>query len=161
MLLSLELLRNLVVWVRLQARIDDLFDQFLQRSHYRAILRRSGQPRALRNVAKLLADIHASELVSVAEFLEYSRTPRDSGTREGEARATSGGAVQIMSIHAAKGLEFPVVVLGDAVATPVRRPPQDEANRSHDGASPGAADDRVWLLRCGILRYRPGAPPCA
>ena len=92
----------------------DIFKQFLDRTYYRAILRRTGQPRALRNIAKLLADIHGSELVSVAEFLEYARTLRDSGSREGEARATTGGAVQIMSIHAAKGLEFPVVVLGDA-----------------------------------------------
>lgn len=94
--------------------VADVFKQFLDRTCYRAILRRIGQPRALRNVAKLLADIHSSQLVSVSEFLEYAQTVRDSGSREGEARATAGGAVQIMSIHAAKGLEFPVLVLGDA-----------------------------------------------
>ena len=92
----------------------DIFKQFLDRTHYRAILRRIDQPRALRNVAKLLTDIHSSELISITEFLEYAHLLRDSGSREGEARATAGGAVQIMSIHAAKGLEFPVVVLGDA-----------------------------------------------
>ncbi len=92
----------------------DIFKQFLDRTHYRAILRRIDQPRALRNVAKLLTDIHSSELISITDFLEYAQTLRDSGSREGEARATAGGAVQIMSIHAAKGLEFPVVVLGDA-----------------------------------------------
>lgn len=97
--------------------VADIFKQFLDRSYYRAILRRAGQPRALRNVAKLLADIHTSELVNVAEFLEYAQTLRDSGSREGEARATAGGAVQIMSIHAAKGLEFPLVVLGDVGST--------------------------------------------
>lgn len=92
----------------------DIFKQFLDRTQYRAILRRIDQPRALRNVAKLLTDIHSSELISITEFLEYAHMLRDSGSREGEARATAGGAVQIMSIHAAKGLEFPVVVLGDA-----------------------------------------------
>ena len=92
----------------------DIFKQFLDRTKYRAILRRIDQPRALRNVAKLLTDIHNSELISITEFLEYAQLLRDSGSREGEARATAGGAVQIMSIHAAKGLEFPVVVLGDA-----------------------------------------------
>ncbi|MCB8943069.1 MAG: UvrD-helicase domain-containing protein [Ardenticatenaceae bacterium] len=94
--------------------VADVLKQFLDRTHYRASLRRQGQPRALRNIGKLLIDIHNSGLVSVSEFLEYARSLRDSGSREGEARATGGGAVQIMSIHAAKGLEFPVVVLGDA-----------------------------------------------
>ncbi len=91
-----------------------ILTQFLDRTQYRAILRRAGELRALRNVSKLLADIYASQLVSINRFLEYAQALRDSGSREGEARATSDGAVQIMTIHAAKGLEFPVVVLGDA-----------------------------------------------
>jgi ATP-dependent helicase/nuclease subunit A len=87
---------------------------FLDGTHYRAGLRRAGQGRALRNVSKLLLDVATSELVSISRFLEYAQSLRDSGSREGEARATGDGAVQIMSVHAAKGLEFPVVVLGDA-----------------------------------------------
>ncbi|MCA9873100.1 MAG: UvrD-helicase domain-containing protein [Anaerolineales bacterium] len=94
--------------------VANICKQFLDRTYYRAILRRAGQPRALRNVTKLLIDIHSSELVSITEFLEYAQALHDSGSREGEARGTSEGVVQIMSIHAAKGLEFPVVALGDA-----------------------------------------------
>ena len=116
-------------WKRLQTAVDLLRDlnqqagrlpvaailtQFLEKTFYRAILRRAGEIRALRNVTKLLVDVHDSQLVSVTALLEYVQLLRESGSREGEARAMSGGAVQIMSIHAAKGLEFPVVVLGDA-----------------------------------------------
>ena len=96
-----------------RAPVADLLKTFIDDTHYRAALRRAGQGRAVRNVDKLLADAHASGMVSVGEFLEYVALLRDAGTREGEARATSEGAVQIMSVHAAKGLEFPVVVLGD------------------------------------------------
>ncbi|MCX6032086.1 MAG: UvrD-helicase domain-containing protein [Chloroflexi bacterium] len=96
-----------------RAPVADLLKAFLDATGYRAALVAAGQARAARNVAKLLADAHASGLVSVGEFLAYVAELRDSGTREGEARATAEGAIQIMSVHAAKGLEFPVVVLGD------------------------------------------------
>jgi ATP-dependent helicase/nuclease subunit A len=97
-----------------RTQVADLLKLFLDETNYLAALRLAGQPRALRNVAKLLSDVHTSELVDVADFLAYAQNLKDSGSREGEARSTAGGAVQIMSIHQAKGLEFPVVVLGDA-----------------------------------------------
>ena len=53
-----------------------------------------------------------SGLVPVHEFLEYIDNLRAGASREGEARATAGDVVRIMSVHAAKGLEFPIVVVG-------------------------------------------------
>lgn len=93
--------------------VADLLKSFLDESDYRAALRQAGQQRAIRNVEKLLALAHESGLVAVSEFLEYVENVRAASGREGEARATAGNAVQIMSVHQAKGLEFPVVVIGD------------------------------------------------
>jgi ATP-dependent helicase/nuclease subunit A len=100
-----------------RAAVADILKEYLDETHYRAALRRAGETRALRNVAKLLEDVHRSERVNIADFLEYADALRDSGSREGEARSAGEGVVQIMTIHQAKGLEFPVVVLGDSGAT--------------------------------------------
>jgi ATP-dependent exoDNAse (exonuclease V) beta subunit len=99
-----------------------LLKAFLDVTHYRAALQLApGGERLRRNVDKLLADAHRSELVSVAEFLEYLAALRDVGARESEAPTEASGAVQLMTIHKAKGLEFPVVVLADAGYTGSRR----------------------------------------
>ena len=94
--------------------VADLLKAFLDSTSYRAALIQAGQRREARNVSKLLADAHASGIVGVGAFLEYVRGLRGSGAREGEARIPAEGAVQIMSVHQAKGLEFAVVVIGDA-----------------------------------------------
>jgi len=92
-----------------------LLKRLLDRSHYRAALQATeGGSRAQRNVDKLLADAHTSGLVSVREFVEYVRALRDVGARESEAPTEAGSAVQLMTVHKAKGLEFPVVVIADA-----------------------------------------------
>jgi ATP-dependent exoDNAse (exonuclease V) beta subunit len=92
-----------------------LLKQLLDRTYYRAALRATGEElRAQRNVDKLLADAHTSGLASVREFAEYVQTLRTAGARESEAPTEAGSAVQLMTIHKAKGLEFPVVVIADA-----------------------------------------------
>lgn len=113
-----ELARQLIADLHAQAgriTVAQLLKAFLDATHYRAALRLApGGERLRRNIDKLLADAHRSELVSIAEFLEYLTALSDVGARESEAPTEAGGAVQLMTIHKAKGLEFPVVVLADA-----------------------------------------------
>ncbi len=101
---------------RLAGRVTvaDLLKYFVDATGYRAILLAADDARAARNVGKLLLDAQRSGIVSAGAFLEYVKGLRAAGSREGEARADSSGAVQIMTVHQAKGLEFPVVVIGDA-----------------------------------------------
>ena len=73
-----------------------------------------GGSRLRRNVDKLLADAHRSRMVNLEDFLAYVQTLRDVGTRESEAPVEAEGALQLMSVHKAKGLEFPLVVIADA-----------------------------------------------
>lgn len=91
--------------------------RLLDLTGYRAILASAPNgERMLRNVEKLLADAHRSRLVSLTDFLAYIQTLRDVGLREGEAPADSsaGGAIQLMTVHKAKGLEFPLTIIADA-----------------------------------------------
>ncbi|MDX1664658.1 MAG: 3'-5' exonuclease, partial [Candidatus Promineifilaceae bacterium] len=85
---------------------------FLEETGYRAALHLAGQTRAVRNVDKLLAEAHAAES-SIAAFLQAIAELRAAPTREGEAPEAAADAVRLMTVHAAKGLGFQVVVLGD------------------------------------------------
>jgi ATP-dependent helicase/nuclease subunit A len=70
--------------------------------------------RLYRNLDKLLDDALASQQVSLRNFLDMVETLNEAGAREGEAPAEAEGAVRLMTIHKAKGLEFNFVVLAGA-----------------------------------------------
>ena len=95
--------------------VAELLKQVLDTTLYPAILSAEGTGvRLQRNIDKLLSDAQASGIVRVSEFLEYIETLREAGAREGEAPSEADGAVRLMTIHKAKGLQFPVVVMADA-----------------------------------------------
>ena len=102
-----------------RASVASVLKRFLDLTAYRAMLSAvPGGHRLRRNVDKLLADAHRSRLVSLGEFAEYTQTLQDVGVREGEAPVEASGAAQLMTVHKAKGLEFPVVVIADAAYMP-------------------------------------------
>ena len=88
-----------------------------------ALLARQDGDRRLANVRKLIRlareyeQLRGPDLEGFVRFLEEQA---DLATREGEAAiADEGGdAVLLMTIHSAKGLEFPVVVVADAGRRP-------------------------------------------
>ena len=94
--------------------VADILGEFINRTGYLAAYAGLGLERCIQNIRKLVNDAQGSGLVSISDFLEVITELRSVSVREGEAQLISEGSVQIMTVHQAKGLEFPVVVLGDA-----------------------------------------------
>lgn len=105
--------------------VSELLKQVVDATDYRAILATAdiktdekissnAAGRLWRNLDKLLDDAQVSQQVNLRDFLNMITTLNDAGAREGEAPAEAEGSVRLMTIHKAKGLEFPVVVLADS-----------------------------------------------
>ncbi len=105
--------------------VAELLKQVVDATDYRALLASAdvhseqklasnAGGRLWRNLDKLLEDAMVSQQVNVRDFLSLLTTLNDAGAREGEAPAEAEGAVRLMTIHKAKGLEFPIVILADA-----------------------------------------------
>jgi ATP-dependent helicase/nuclease subunit A len=92
----------------------DILGQYIEESGYIAAMAMGGFHRSIQNMKKLVSDAQNSGVVSVPEFLSTITELKNVEVREGEAASVAEGSVQIMSVHQAKGLEFPIVVLGDA-----------------------------------------------
>ncbi|PID55977.1 hypothetical protein CSB45_13570 [candidate division KSB3 bacterium] len=109
--------QQLSVWMRLAGRIPitHLLRRILDESGLYGVL--SGSERAaqrLHNIEKLLniAQTFESEgFQSLTDLVNFFEELISTGEHEGEAQLSTEGmnAVQLMTIHASKGLEFPIV----------------------------------------------------
>ncbi|MCJ7717144.1 MAG: UvrD-helicase domain-containing protein, partial [Anaerolineales bacterium] len=94
--------------------VAEILGIFLERSLYIPALTKFGLHRSVQNLKKFITEVQTSGETSITSFLNSISELRSVAVREGEAQAVAEGAVQIMTVHQSKGLEFPVVVLGDA-----------------------------------------------
>lgn len=102
---------------RLSGRItiSELLRLALAKTNYLAIL--TGLPDGARrrgNIEKLLQLAESSGKITLGKFTQYLDDLTAREVREGEALLEAGNALRLMTVHASKGLEFPLVVLADA-----------------------------------------------
>lgn len=95
-----------------RARIVDLLRDILDTTHYLAFLEsQSGGAQSRANLEKLVEQAEISGMVSLSQFLAYIEQVKTAEARESDAALDAENAVQLMTIHASKGLEFKVVFL--------------------------------------------------
>ncbi len=114
-----------------QRTLSELIERAISASGYREhVLGLEWGERRLANVHKLLRlarRFEATEGRDLRGFLDHAaRLGQAAGGRESDApvEGVEPDAVRLMSIHAAKGLEFPVVCVADLGRTPYVRQPE-------------------------------------
>lgn len=96
--------------------VDAVLEAALQRTGYEAVWAPlAGGDQALANIRKFVGMARTLAGRSLDEFVQYVRRRRDELTvREGQAVLDDTEAVRILTIHGAKGLDWPIVVVPEA-----------------------------------------------
>ncbi len=110
------------VWQLLRLALDRTGYEATLAEADRQAASNGGGSRGRANVAKFLQLARDRGGADLSTFLQAVRDLQSREAREGEALPDQpdSGAAQLMSIHAAKGLEFPVVALADLGRAPRR-----------------------------------------
>lgn len=97
-----------------RAPVERVISEFIARSDYFSFLIRMGLTRSRMNINKLIGRAHESRITDTGEFLAAIEESLELSIKESQANQTQKKAVQIMSAHASKGLEFPVVIIANS-----------------------------------------------
>ncbi|MFA7297595.1 MAG: UvrD-helicase domain-containing protein [Dehalococcoidia bacterium] len=102
------------------AAVDAVLEAALQRTGYEAVWAPlAGGDQALANIRKFVGMARTLAGRSLDEFVQYVVRRRDELTvREGQAVLDDTEAVRILTIHGAKGLDWPIVVVPEAHLDP-------------------------------------------
>lgn len=114
-----EIRQKLTHWRRLRDHVNlqELLDEIMEQSRFLTLLAAElNGEQAVANVKKLVEQAQLFEMSGAGglnDFLKYITDLIEREMREGEAQINleDDGSVKIMTIHAAKGLQFPVVFL--------------------------------------------------
>ena len=94
--------------------VAELLSVALERSDYLAIVSAGADGERTRgNLEKLVNVARARDDIQLSDFQAYVRNMRTREVHEGQSVLEVDGAVSLMTTHASKGLEFPVIVLAD------------------------------------------------
>jgi len=168
-----ELVEGLQALVAEGAKPDTVLEQVLGRSGYLRELEESTDPQdetRVENLSELLAvarefsdEAAAAEAATLGQFLERVALVADSDQIPDAETEGSGGVVTLMTLHTAKGLEFPVVFLAgleDGVFPHLRsladsKELEEERRLAYVGLT--RAQRRLYLSRA-VVRSAWGAP---
>jgi ATP-dependent helicase/nuclease subunit A len=123
-----------------------VLQRLIEQTNYRVILAASPE-RSWRNIEKLLLEAYDNDQTSIHAYLEMVQKVRGIGVREGEAAGIAEDALQLMTIHKSKGLEFPWVILADAGRRPNMKSDRWLLIDRNLSLTPDKIDYKPWLAR--------------